>query len=169
LAMPAGIETLWRTVRSVSAMGLRYTILHHSAPDGRAARLWGWSAPRANHHAPPCLLEIRGSLKHNSLLALHQEAACGTLVAGLDLNQRPLGYEFVQPSHITDTYEPDVQIVASRGRKCNPGATGSGQPKEVFGLDFSGRALSRTGQETASRMALASRRSDVSNPSVNQP
>ena len=31
--------------------------------------------------------EIRGRIKHDSLLAVNQEAACATLVAGLDLNQ----------------------------------------------------------------------------------
>ena len=35
--------------------------------------------------------EIHGRIKHDSLLALHQEAACGTLVAGAGFEPATFG------------------------------------------------------------------------------
>ena len=59
---------------------------------------------------------------------------------GLDLNQRPLGYEMNQPSQNHGNLQaPDVQIVQSRGRKRNPRATRRVRCCSQPAPNFSGR------------------------------
>jgi hypothetical protein len=58
----------------------------------------------------------------------------------LDLNQRLLGYVMIQPpQNHGNLRSPGVQIVVSRGRKCNPGATEQVMSRSRRAPDFPGR------------------------------